>query len=239
PHNFLNFRQIHGIADALEELQSNMSIGCAVLAADGKSFCAGADFAGDGVGGGDDEVVGGDATLALYQGSARLFDVTLPIVGAIQGPAIGGGLGLAMVPDIRITCPNARFSANFAALGIHQGFGMSVTMPALLGPSRAAQVLYSAKRYKGEEAVAIGLADECVASELVRERALEVATDIAKNAPLALRAIKSTLRLGLGDEVRTITRREAEIQARLSHTEDAKEGIASVGERRPGIFNGR
>jgi enoyl-CoA hydratase/carnithine racemase len=99
--------------------------------------------------------------------------------------------------------------------------------------------LDTAKRYKGEEALAIGLADECVANDQVRERALEVAADIAKNAPLALRAIKSTLRLGLGDEVRTITQREAEIQARLSHTEDAKEGIASVGERRLGMFQGR
>ena len=62
PHNFLNFRQIHDIADALEELQSNMSIGCAVLAADGKSFCAGADFAGDGVGGGDEGGRGGGLT---------------------------------------------------------------------------------------------------------------------------------------------------------------------------------
>ena len=239
PHNFLNFRQIHDIADALEEMQNDMSIRCAVLAADGRSFCAGADFAGDGVGGGDDEVVGGDATLALYQGSGRLFDVTLPIVGAIQGPAGGGGLGLAMVPDIRITCPDARFSANFASLGIHQGFGMSVTLPQLLGPSRAAQVLYSAKRYKGEEAVAIGLADECVPSEQVRERALEVATEIAANAPLALRAIKSTLRLGLGDRVREITQREAQLQAELSASDDAKEGIAAVGERRAGNFKGK
>ncbi|HAQ43770.1 MAG: enoyl-CoA hydratase [Acidimicrobiaceae bacterium] len=239
PHNFLNFRQIHDIADALEEMQNDMSIRCAVLAADGRSFCAGADFAGDGVGGGDDEVVGGDATLALYQGSGRLFDVTLPIVGAIQGPAVGGGLGLAMVPDIRITCPDARFSANFASLGIHQGFGMSVTLPQLLGPSRAAQVLYSAKRYKGEEAVAIGLADECVPSEQVRERALEVATEIAANAPLALRAIKSTLRLGLGDRVREITQREAQLQAELSASDDAKEGIAAVGERRAGNFKGK
>ncbi len=239
PHNFLNFRQIHDIADALEEMQNDMSIRCAVLAADGRSFCAGADFAGDGVGGGDDEVVGGDATLALYQGSGRLFDVTLPIVGAIQGPAVGGGLGLAMVPDIRITCPDARFSANFASLGIHQGFGMSVTLPQLLGPSRAAQVLYSAKRYKGEEAVAIGLADECVSSEQVRERALEVATEIAANAPLALRAIKSTLRLGLGDRVREITQREAQLQAELSASDDAKEGIAAVGERRAGNFKGK
>ena len=239
PHNFLNFRQIHDIADALEEMQNDMSIRCAVLAADGRSFCAGADFAGDGVGGGDDEVVGGDATLALYQGSGRLFDVTLPIVGAIQGPAVGGGLGLAMVPDIRITCPDARFSANFASLGIHQGFGMSVTLPQLLGPSRAAQVLYSAKRYKGEEAVAIGLADECVPSEQVKERALEVATEIAANAPLALRAIKSTLRLGLGDRVREITQREAQLQAELSASDDAKEGIAAVGERRAGNFKGK
>ena len=239
PHNFLNFRQIHDIADALEEMQNDMSIRCAVLAADGRSFCAGADFAGDGVGGGDDEVVGGDATLALYQGSGRLFDVTLPIVGAIQGPAVGGGLGLAMVPDIRITCPDARFSANFASLGIHQGFGMSVTLPQLLCPSRAAQVLYSAKRYKGEEAVAIGLADECVPSEQVRERALEVATEIAANAPLALRAIKSTLRLGLGDRVREITQREAQLQAELSASDDAKEGIAAVGERRAGNFKGK
>ena len=239
PHNFLNFRQIHDIADALEEMQNDMSIRCAVLAADGRSFCAGADFAGDGVGGGDDEVVGGDATLALYQGSGRLFDVTLPIVGAIQGPAVGGGLGLAMVPDIRITCPDARFSANFASLGIHQGFGMSVTLPQLLGPSRAAQVLYSAKRYKGEEAVAIGLADECVPNEQVRERTLEVATEIAANAPLALRAIKSTLRLGLGDRVREITQREAQLQAQLSASDDAKEGIAAVGERRAGNFKGK
>ena len=239
PHNFLNFRQIHDIADALEEMQNDMSIRCAVLAANGRSCCAGADFAGDGVGGGDDEVVGGDATLALYQGSGRLFDVTLPIVGAIQGPAVGGGLGLAMVPDIRITCPDARFSANFASLGIHQGFGMSVTLPQLLGPSRAAQVLYSAKRYKGEEAVAIGLADECVPSEQVRERALEVATEIAANAPLALRAIKSTLRLGLGDRVREITQREAQLQAELSASDDAKEGIAAVGERRAGNFKGK
>ena len=239
PHNFLNFRQIHDIADALEEMQNDMSIRCSVLAPDGRSFCAGADFAGDGVGGGDDEVVGGDATLALYQGSGRLFDVTLPIVGAIQGPAVGGGLGLAMVPDIRITCPDARFSANFASLGIHQGFGMSVTLPQLLGPSRAAQVLYSAKRYKGEEAVAIGLADECVPNEQVRERALEVATEIAANAPLALRAIKSTLRLGLGDRVREITQREAQLQAQLSASDDAKEGIAAVGERRAGNFKGK
>ena len=238
PHNFLNFGQVHGIADAMQELEDDLSIRCIVLAANGRSFCAGADLAGDGVGGGEDEVVGGSATLALYQGSGRLFDITLPIVGAIHGPAIGGGLGLAMVPDIRITCEEAKFCANFAALGIHQGFGMSVTVPALIGPSKAARVLYTARRFRGSEAVELGLADELVAQASVRDRALELASEIAANAPLALRSIKSTLRLGLGDAVREITQREAAEQYRLSHTSDASEGMASVGERRSGAFTG-
>jgi enoyl-CoA hydratase/carnithine racemase len=238
PHNFLNFRQIHDLADAFEELAADTEIRAGVLCAEGRSFCAGADFGGDGVGG-RDEPVGGSATLNLYQGAGRLFDVDLPIVGAIQGPAVGGGLGLAMVPDLRVTCPDARFSANFAALGIHQGFGLSETLPALLGPSKAALVLLSARRFKGEEAVEIGLADECVPTEQVRDRAVELAEEIARNAPLALRSIKSTLRLGLGDRVRAITQREAAEQARLSATDDAKEGIKSVSERRPGDFKGK
>lgn len=238
PHNFLNFNQVHAIADALAELEADMSVRCALLTHNGRSFCAGADLGGDGVGGGADEVVGGDATLALYQGSGRLFDITLPIVAAIGGPAIGGGLGLAMVADIRITTPEARFCANFASLGIHQGFGMSVTLPRLVGPSRAARVLLGARRYTGEEATAMGLADECVSADALADRAMEVANEIAANAPLAVRSIKSTLRLGLGDEVRDITQREAAEQFRLSNTADAKEGMAAVGERRPGNFTG-
>lgn len=238
PHNFLNFKQVHQIADAFDELEANTKVHAAVLAAEGRSFCAGADFAGDGVGGGDKEVVGGDATLALYAAAGRLFDVTLPIVGAIHGPAIGGGLGLSMVPDVRVTCPEARFAANFAALGIHPGFGLSVTLPMILGPTVAAQVLYGAKRYKGEEAVAIGMASECVPLGQVRDRALEMAGEFAVNAPLALRSIKSTVRLGLGDKVREVTQREAAEQARLSATNDAREGIKSVAERRAGNFTG-
>jgi enoyl-CoA hydratase/carnithine racemase len=85
----------------------------------------------------------------------------------------------------------------------------------------------------------VGLADECVPADQLRDRAMELAHEIGSNAPLALRAIKSTLRLGLGDRVREITKREASIQEQLSNSDDAKEGIASVGERRQGNFTGR
>ena len=235
PHNFLNFRQIHDIADALEEMQNDMSIRCAVLAADGRSFCAGADFAGDGVGGGDDEVVGGDATLALYQGSGRLFDVTLYCwrhTGARRRwrPRAGNGP--------RYTYPRAQ-TPDFQPTLHHWEFIKASDErypPAIVGPVSRRQVLYSAKRYKGEEAVAIGLADECIPNEQVRERALEVATEIAANAPL----VQSSQ---LYDSVLAIQGAEtttgSPTQAQLSASDDAKEGIAAVGERRAGNFKGK
>lgn len=234
PHNHLRPDDIHNLADELEKLEKDTTIGCAVLQAEGRSFCAGADF-GSAVHTQLDEAI-----LDVYEGAARLFDCQLPIVGAVQGPAVGGGLGLSMVADIRIASADARFCANFAALGIHQGFGLSATLPPLLGPSRAARVLYSARRFTADEALALGLCDEVVAdAEALRARALALAGEIAANAPLALRAIKSTLRHRLGDAVREVTRREARLQTELLATEDAREGQAAMRERRAGVFRGR
>ncbi len=243
PHNFLDFDQIGHLADTLEGLDRSGEIRAVVLAAKGRSFCAGANFAGGGVapdldGSGEREAIGGSATLRLYDEGVRLFEFGLPMIAAVQGPAIGGGLGLAMVADFRITCPEARFSANFAALGIHQGFGLSVTLPERLGRSGASLVLLTGRRFTGEQAVEIGLADELVPADRLVERATELATEIAANAPLALRSIRATLRQGLIDRVRRATRHEAAEQARLSLTSDAAEGIRAVSERRPGNFGG-
>ncbi|MDZ7677898.1 MAG: enoyl-CoA hydratase/isomerase family protein [Acidimicrobiales bacterium] len=241
PHNFLSIDQVGGVAEALESFDDDPQVRAAVLCAQGRSFCAGANFGGDDgpLGGASrGEPVGGDATLALYQSAARLCEVSTPFIAAVQGPAIGGGLGLAMTATMRIAAPEARFSANFAALGIHQGFGLSVLLPEILGPTRAAEVLLTAKRYNGEEAMAIGLADRCVPLEQLRDEAIRTAAEIAVNAPLAIRAINTTLRSGLGDRVRAATRHEAEQQLALSSTADAAEGIRAVSERRPGHFTG-
>lgn len=238
PHNLLSHQQIGEIADAALEFDADPNMRAVVLAADGRSFCAGADIGGSGVGAAD-EVIGGNATVELYRQGARLFDVGIPIVAAVQGPAIGGGLGLAVACDFRIASPEARFCANFAALALHQGFGLSVTLPRLLGHQKAAEVLFTARRYKGDEAAAIGLADIVVPADELRDAAIEFAQSIAVNAPLALRSIKATLRGDLAAQVRAVTDHEAAEQARLSATEDAKEGAAAVGERRAGEFHGR
>lgn len=239
PHNYLTPALVEGVAAALEDAAADTGVGCVVLAAEGRSFCAGADFGGQDPGAGTAALPArGTLTDRLYAAAARLCAIEIPWIAAVHGPAIGGGLGLAMTANLRVTCPEARFSANFAALGIHPGFGLSVTLPEQLGPSRAAMVLLTGRRFRGEEAVEIGLADRCVPVGEVRAAALELAAVVAANAPLALRAINRTLRAGLADRVRQATRLEAAEQARLGATADAAEGIAAVLQRRPGRFTG-
>jgi enoyl-CoA hydratase/carnithine racemase len=240
PHNFFSPELVEAIADALEGFDGDPVVRAAVLAAEGRSFCAGANLGGDGAGSEAD--VGPtttSVTARLYEGAARLCAVPTPVIAAVHGPAIGGGLGLALTASMRVTCPEARFSANFAKLGIHHGFGLTVTLPELVGPSRAALVLLTGRRLTGEDATRLGLADVCVPADQVRSSAIDLAAEIAENAPLAVRAINRTLRAGLADRMRAATAHEAAEQARLGATDDAREGLLAVSERRPGRFTGQ
>lgn len=239
PHSFLTPPLVEEVATALQEASRDPSIGCAVLAAQGRSFCAGANFGGGGSHFRGRELIGSGGTERLYAAAARLCSIGIPIVAAVHGPAIGGGLGLAMTANTRVTCAEARFCANFAALGIRQGFGLSVTLPDLIGPSRAPMVLLTAHRFDGQVATRLGMADVCVAADQVRGTALEIAAEIAANAPLAVRSINKTLREGLAERVRRATRLEAAEQGRLGTTADAAEGIRAVFGRRPGRLTGR
>ena len=119
-------------------------------------------------------------------------------MAAVQGAAVGGGLGLALMPDFRVACPEARFSANFARLGFVQGFGLTVTLPRLVGRQRAMEMFYTGRRVKGEEALRIGLCDDLVPQDRVRARARELAGEIAVSAPLAVRSIREMMRGQLG-----------------------------------------
>ena len=236
PHNFLNFKQIHDIADALDEMQNDMSIRCAVLAADGRSFCAGADFSAR-ESWGQEQL---DAQAGnLYREAARVFRAQKPVIAAVQGAAIGGGLGLACSADHRVTCREARFSANFSRLAFHQGFGLSETLPRLIGPTQASLLLLTGRRVPGDDAHAMGLADELVPQADVRERAMALAQEIAASAPLAVRAIRATLRDGLADAVIAATEHELNQQSQLRLTEDFQEGVRAMAERRAPHFEGR
>lgn len=239
PDNFFSVAMVAGVADALEAFDADDEVRAIVFAAQGKHFSAGADFSGSGSGAssGAGSVI--DTTERLYAAAVRLFRTRKPIVAAVQGAAIGGGLGLALAADFRVAAPEARFSANFARLGFHQGFGLSVTLPRLVGEQAAAELLYTGRRVSGEEAERLGLADRLVPLDGVRQAALAFAAEIAASAPLAVESIRVTLRGDLADRVAAATEREAAEQARLRATGDFAEGTRAMVERRPPEFRRR
>jgi enoyl-CoA hydratase/carnithine racemase len=240
PHNFFDIDLIREIAGACEALDRDPACRAIVLAAQGTAFCAGAKLGG----GADVQDVlvkrsEGGQTGHLYVEAVRLFRTAKPMVGAIHGAAVGGGLGLALVPDLRVTCPEARFAANFTRLGFHPGFGLTHTLPALIGPSKAALMFYTSRRVTGEEAHAMGLADALVPQAEVRATAQRLAAEIAENAPLGVVETRATLRAGLAERVREATTIELEKQTRLRRTEDFREGVDAVNQRRTPRFEGR
>jgi enoyl-CoA hydratase/carnithine racemase len=240
PHNFFDIPLIKEIAEAFESFDEDVNIRAIVLAAQGKAFCAGANF-GDGStldGQGRRPNEPGPGVAPLYVEGNRLFRTKKPIVAAVHGAAVGGGLGLAMMADFRVACPETRFCANFTRLGFHPGFGLTVTLPAVVGQTKAALIFYTSRRVTGEEAYAMGLADVLVPQQQVRDAAINLASEISENSPLGLVATRMTMRGDIADRVRKATDHELEEQTRLRKTEDFKEGVKAVFERRLPNFGG-
>lgn len=233
PDNFIDVGLARAIADAIEGLDAEVACRVIVLRSVGKHFCAGARLRPDA-----DDLPDDDGN-PLYQEVARMFSGTVPIIAVVQGAAIGAGLGLAMAADFRVAAPEARFGATFARLGFHQGFGLTATLPRVVGEQRALDLLYTGRRVKGDEALAIGLCDRLAPREALDDAAAELADDIAMSAPLAVRAIRRTMRGGLADEVRAATDVEHAAQQILRRTDDYREGVAAAAERRTPDFEGR
>lgn len=239
PHNFFDGKLIAEIGDAFEEIDADPSVRAIVLASEGRSFCAGADFSRRTEGGGVAAASQSPSGKHLYKEAIRLFRTRKPIVAAIQGAAVGGGLGLALVADFRVACAEARFSANFTRLGYHPGFGLTVTLPRIVGQQKAALLFYTSRRVPGEEAVQIGLADLLVPQAEVRSAAAALALEIAQSGPLAILSTRETIRRSLADCVEVATERELVEQDWLRRTEDFKEGVKAMAERRLPQFQGR
>ncbi|WP_163549104.1 enoyl-CoA hydratase/isomerase family protein [Candidatus Frankia nodulisporulans] len=235
PYNYFDVHLIDALADAYERLAADGDVRAIVLASQGRHFCAGADFTGASSAA---PLSADEGAPALYRTALRLFAAPIPVVAAVQGTAIGGGLGLALSADFRVATPESRFVANFARLGLHQGFGISVTLPAVVGRQKALDLLYTGRRVEGTEALAIGLADRLVAAVDLREAAIEHARAIAASAPLAVRSIRATMWADLLPAIEAVTARESAEQAVLRDTADFAEGTRANAERREPRFTG-
>ncbi len=231
PNNFFDVDLVSVLADAIESAETDPDVRAIVLCSEGKNFCAGAAL------GGDDDP--SRTPLAVYRHGLRLFTGQLPIVAAVQGAAVGGGLGLALAADFRVATPESRFHCNFARLGFHQGFGVTVTLPAVVGQQRALELLYTGGQLRGDDALRVGLCDRLVPSPELRAEALALAGEIAASGPLAVRSIRRTMRGDLAERMRQAMERESEAQIVLRTTDDFAEGVRAMAERRPPRFVGR
>ena len=238
PNNFFDTALINNLAYLFESFDQGDDVRAIVLCSEGKHFCAGNDFSSA-----DRNEERADRKPGepnpLYAAATRLFATKTPVIGAIQGAAVGGGFGLAVMPDFRVACPEARFTANFVKLGFHPGFGLTHTLARVIGHQQAHLLFLTGRRIGGEEAHRIGLVDVLTDRDSLRDEAIKLAAEIAENAPLAVQSVRATMRAGLSEAVLKQTDHENAEQYRLQQTEDFKEGIKSVAERRPGNFSGR
>ena len=229
---------LDAFSEAIAEALADDEIRCLVITGKGRCFSAGADLRSS-LQRSDLGKPSREASFAMYEPFLRVLDVEVPVVAAMNGHTVGGGFGLTLLADIRVANANAKYGVNFARLGIHSGLGISYTLPRLVGLAHASELLFTGKLIRGSEALEIGLATHAVEGDQVVPRALEIARAIAGSAPMAVRQMKASIRLGLGWEIREAALEEAGLQSASLDTEDAKEGIAAILEKREPRFTGQ
>ncbi len=235
------------LADAVRGLAADASVRAALLTGAGRAFSAGGDLdmieskarAGVAQPGGDVRETHRRFMREFYGLFLGVRELPCPTIAAIQGAALGAGLCVALACDLRIAARDAKLGLNFTRLGIHPGMGATWTLPRLVGPARAAEILFTGRIFDGAEAERIGLVNRAVPGAEVRSAALELAREVAAAAPLAVRGAKRSLARSPSASLAEQLETEAAAQALDYESRDLLEGLAAARERRePRFRNG-
>lgn len=230
---------LDAFALASAEAARDPSARCVVITGTGGSFSAGADFKSTIQRDGETKTAS-ERSFGMYEPFLSVLDIAVPVIGALNGHAVGGGFGLALVCDLRIGLASAKYGANFVKLGLAPGMAISYLLPRIIGLPRASELLYTGRLVDGSEAHTLGILNHVLDSaDAVRSYARELAGTIAQAAPLAVRATKAAIRRGLELDARAAARAEAFAQAETVTTDDAREGIAALLAKRSPSFTGR
>lgn len=232
---------LRGLCESVDRVRSDSEVRCVIITGRGRSFCAGADFKSQGAqdAGGPSYQAPHERSYSIYAPFLSVLDIEVPTIAAMQGHAIGGGLGLALVCDLRVANREARYGANFVRLGLHPGMATTYILPRLLGVPKATELLLTGRLFDGAQAAEYGLAHYAVSGEQVLTKAWELAGEIAAAAPLAVRWTKRSIYRGLDWDPRGAARHEAHEQSRTIETEDFREGVSALLEKRAPSFKGR
>jgi enoyl-CoA hydratase/carnithine racemase len=224
--------------EAMDNVATDRSLRAVVVTGAGSAFCSGADLSWLDQGNLDDNTPDRlrDKMLPFYRTWLAPTQLPVPVVAAVNGPAVGAGLCLALACDLRYAAPSAAFSAPFTQLGTHGGMAVSWLLPETVGMSRAREMLYTGRVVQAEEALAWGLVSG-VADDVVGH-AIEVAESVAKAAPIAIRLTKAGLAQASRGGFEVALQWEALAQPVTMATADIHKGIQARREHRNPTFDG-
>lgn len=228
---------------ACDAINADLSVRCAVLTGAGRAFSAGGDIKKmadpDGPFSGTASTVRSHYQRNVHAIARALFSLDVPLIAAVNGPAVGLGCDIACMADIRIASFAARFGVTFLKIGLVPGDGGSWLLPRTIGMSRAAELLFTGEVVDADTAAAWGLVSRVVPQECLMDEALALAGRIAAMPPHALRLTKSLLRQGQTSSYDQALDAALTAQAVSHATADHLEGVAALIDKRPPIFHGR
>ncbi|MFV0280400.1 MAG: enoyl-CoA hydratase/isomerase family protein [Rhodoblastus sp.] len=243
PHrrNALNRRAYDELEAAFRAADANPDVRCIVVSGADPAFCSGEDVK---------EMMTVDKPRAdapamthvrhpATPAAMAALECDRPIIAAVNGSAVGWGMELALYADIRLDSERANFAELFIRRGLICDVGGLLRLPAIVGPAKAAELLFTGDPIDAKEAARIGLVSEVLPHDDLMPRAMALAHRIAANAPLALRYMKEGLRRTSYGDPREIGGWAIEVIRRLFQTEDHREGVRSFLEKREPVFTGR
>jgi enoyl-CoA hydratase len=237
--NSMSSEMTRSWADLMTTLSNDPSVRCLVVTGAGSAFCSGGDM--DWLSATPDASVDDlrQRMLPFYRTWLAIRDLPVPSIAAVNGPAVGAGLCLALACDLRYASADASLSAPFTALGLHAGMAATWLLPKLGGLGLARELLLTGRTLTGAEAAAAGLVNRSFPAESLLTEALGVAVSIASKAPIATRLTKAALAEGAPVSIEAALQWEALAQPVTMATADLREGLAAQRERRKPEFTGR
>ena len=220
----------------LDQVQRSSEVRCLILTGVGRAFCAGGDISEES----EKDVLSGYAFSVLgHQMTNALASCKLPIIAAINGYALGGGLEYALACDLRFAAETAKLGAPESNLGVIPGAGGTQRLPRLVGTAKAKEMIYTGKKYTAEECLQMGLVDRVFPAEDLLDETVAFARSLAERSPLSIQITKFAIDRGIELDLANALDLEATLYGLIHSTRDAKEGLNAFLEKREPHFEGR